>query len=67
MNVEELVADRRAVISVPEAGSLLGLRSSAAYAAAARGDLPVLHLGARRVVVPRARLLELLGIRGGTP
>lgn len=54
------VADR-AVISIPESGELLGLGRSSAYAAAVRGELPVLVIG-RRKVVPVAALLKLLGI-----
>lgn len=48
------------VLSVPRAGALLGLGRSASYSAARRGDLPTIKIG-RRVVVPRARLAELLG------
>jgi excisionase family DNA binding protein len=51
----------RGVLSVPEAGSLLGLGRSASYEAARRGDLPVLRFG-RRLVVPRARILRMLGV-----
>jgi excisionase family DNA binding protein len=51
----------RATITVPEAGRLLGVGRDAAYAAAERGELPVLRLG-RRLLVPVPRLLELLGI-----
>jgi hypothetical protein len=61
MTLDELVHDKRAVIPVPEAGAVLGLGRSASYAAVDRGDLPVLTLGRRRVV-PRARLLALLGV-----
>lgn len=48
-------------VSVPEAGQLLGIGRDAAYAAASRGELPVLRLG-RTLRVPVPRLLELLGI-----
>ena len=51
------------VLSVEEAGRLFGLRRSAAYAAAERGEIPVLRFG-RRLVVPTARLLNLLGLEG---
>lgn len=50
----------RTTISVPEAGRLLGVGKDSAYAAAERGEIPVLHLG-RRLRVPVPRLLELLG------
>jgi hypothetical protein len=47
-------------ISVPIAGQVVGIGRDAAYAAAARGELPVLRLG-RTLRVPVPRLLELLG------
>jgi excisionase family DNA binding protein len=50
-----------AVISVTEAGAMLGIGRSAAYSAAARGDLPTIRLG-RRIVVPTAALRRLLAI-----
>ena len=46
-------------VSVPEAGKLLGLGKDAAYAAAARGDLPVLRFG-RWLRVPTAALRAML-------
>jgi len=55
----------QAVCSVPEAGQILGLGKSAAYAAAASGRIPTLQLGERRVVVPVPRFLELLGATKG--
>ena len=48
------------VLGVEEAGRLLGLGRTAAYDAAARGELPTIRFG-RRLVVPRARLAALLG------
>jgi excisionase family DNA binding protein len=51
------------VLSVEEAGRLLDMRRSAAYAAAERGEIPVIRFG-RRLVVPTARLLNLLGLEG---
>lgn len=49
------------VLTVQEAGRLVGLGRSAAYDAAARGDLPTIRWG-RRVLVPTGRLLDLLGL-----
>ena len=40
--------------------SRLGISTSLAYEAAHRGELPVCRIG-RRMVVPRAALLRLLG------
>ena len=51
----------RATITVPEAGRILGVSRNTAYAAAARGELPVVRIG-RRVLIPRQRFLEMLGI-----
>ena len=51
----------RPVVSVPEAGELLGLGRSAAYDAVTRGELPTLRFG-RRLVVPTARLRQMLGL-----
>jgi excisionase family DNA binding protein len=48
-------------ITVERAASLLGLSRSAAYRAAATGQLPTLAFG-RRLVVPTFRLMQMLGI-----
>ena len=53
------LADDRLVLSVAEAGALLGLSRAFAYELVARGELPVVRFG-RRIVVPKAALLELL-------
>jgi excisionase family DNA binding protein len=47
-------------ISVERAARLLGLSRSAAYRAAATGQLPTLAFGRR--VVPTFRLMQMLGI-----
>ena len=52
----------RLTISVEEAGRLLGISRGAAYEAARRGELPVLRFG-RRLVIPRAQLMAMLGER----
>jgi len=52
-------ADERLAYSVPEAGRKLGLGRNASYAAAARGDFPVVRIG-RREFVPIARFNKLL-------
>ena len=43
----------------PETGRALGLSRSATYDAAARGDIPTLHIG-RRLLVPTAALRAML-------
>jgi excisionase family DNA binding protein len=53
--------DQRLVFSVPEVAELLGVSRAFGYELVARGDLPSLRLG-RRLVVPRAALLALVGV-----
>jgi excisionase family DNA binding protein len=48
-------------VSVREAGLLLGLSERSAYRAVGRGEIPVLRVG-RRLMVPTARLRQLVGI-----
>ncbi len=57
MNVRDLPP----TLTVEHGGQLLGISRYAAYQAASTGELPVLRLG-RRLVVPTARLLDMLGI-----
>jgi excisionase family DNA binding protein len=48
-------------LTVEEAGRLLGISRGAAYRAAACGQIPIIRLG-RRLLVPTARLHQLLGL-----
>jgi len=48
-------------MTVEQAGRLLGISRGAAYRAAACGQIPTIRLG-RRLLVPTARLHQLLGI-----
>ena len=50
----------RLVLTVAEAAEVLGVSRAFAYELAARGEIPVLRLGRRRLV-PRKALLEMLG------
>ena len=52
-----------ATIPLKQAGRLLGLGTSAAYAAAKRGDLQVIKIG-KKYSVPTAPLRRMLGIDG---
>ena len=52
--------DLRPTLTVEEAGELLGIGRSLAYEKAASGELPSIRLG-RRLVIPTASLLKLLG------
>ncbi len=56
----------RAVITVEEAGNLLGVARSGAYAAVKRGEIPTVRIG-RRLVVPTATLLRMLGVPSDAP
>ena len=51
----------RLVLTVAEAGKLLGISRAFAYELVARGDLPVVRLGRRRLV-PKRALYELVGM-----
>ena len=52
-------ADDRLVYTVAEAGELLGISRAFAYELVARGELPVIRLGRRRLV-PKVALLALI-------
>ena len=52
------------LISVPEACRLLGIGRDVGYRSIALGELPSLRLG-RRIFVPTARLLDMLGYAQG--
>lgn len=49
----------RLTLNVPEAGELLGISRSTAYALANSGHLPTIRLG-KRILVPRQALERLL-------
>lgn len=51
----------RSTCSVDEAASVLGIGRSTAFAAAHDGSLPTLRLS-KRLLVPTAKLLAMLGI-----
>ncbi len=55
------IHDYPATMTVEEAGELLGLSRSSAYRGAARGEIPTIRVG-RRLLVPTAKLLAMLGI-----
>ncbi|MGD0881295.1 MAG: helix-turn-helix domain-containing protein [Acidimicrobiales bacterium] len=58
-------SDDRLVFTVAEAGELLGISRAFAYELVARGELPVIKLGRRRLV-PKVALLALIGV-GDSP
>ncbi len=51
--------EERLVYTVAEAGEMLGISRAFAYERVARGELPVIRLGRRRLV-PKAALLALV-------
>ena len=61
MDIESLPA----TITVEQAAEILGISRSAAYRAVARGEIPVIRIG-RRLLVPTAKLLAMLGIESPT-
>ena len=52
---------RRRTLTIPEAAEKLGISRNSAYAAAARGELPLIRVG-KRLLVPSAALNAMLGI-----
>ena len=56
-----IVPGERLVLTVAEAGELLGISRAFAYELVARGELPVIRLG-RRIVVPKAALLAMVDL-----
>jgi excisionase family DNA binding protein len=50
----------RTTLTVEEVGPIIGISRSSAYEAARTGEIPTLRIG-RRLLVPVARLRELLG------
>jgi len=57
--------DNRLVYGVPEAGEMLGPTRNAAYAAAKRGEIPVIRIG-KLLRVPKVafdRMLERAGAK----
>ena len=58
-----VAGDDRLVFTVAEAGELLGISRAFAYELVARGELPVIRLGRRRLV-PKVALLALVEASG---
>jgi excisionase family DNA binding protein len=59
MDISSAHQEARLVYSVAEAGELLGISRAFAYELVARGDLPVIRLGRRRLV-PKVALVALV-------
>jgi excisionase family DNA binding protein len=54
-----MVMVEKLVLTVPEAGELLGVSRAHAYLMVKLGQIPVIKLG-RRIVVPKAALEKML-------
>ena len=52
------------VYSIEEAAALLRIGRNQCYAAARRGEIPVIRIGPRRMVVPKAALERMLAEAG---
>lgn len=62
MSITALAAtDLPVTMTIEAAARLLGISRGAAYRAAAAGQIPTIRIG-RRLLVPTARLLEMLGV-----
>lgn len=54
----------RLTMTVEETGEALGVSRATAYLLAKTGRIPVIRLGERRLVVPKAALLKMLDEAG---
>lgn len=59
MDTSRVQEEERLVYTVAEAGELLGISRALAYELVARGELPVIRLGRRRLV-PKIALVALV-------
>lgn len=50
--------------TIDEAATLLGIGRNTAYECAARGELPVIRMGLKRLLVPKAALDKMLADAG---
>ena len=62
--IQEKTSETRLTFTVPEAGRMLGISRSLAFQMAHTGQLPVIRLGERRLVVPKAALQRMLDEAG---
>jgi excisionase family DNA binding protein len=58
------MAERPLTLTVEEAGRMLGVSRGVAYEAVRRGQVPSIRVG-RRILVPRLRLEQMLGLENG--
>lgn len=55
----------RPTLTVEETAEILGVSRGAAYKAAQSGEIPTLRIG-RRILIPTAKLLDMLGVEEPT-
>ena len=55
-----MVVQERLVVSVEEAGKLLGISRTTAYECVRRGLIPALRISERRWIVPKAAIAQML-------
>jgi len=60
----ETAKTERLTMTVEEAGEALGISRATAYLLARTGGIPVIRLGERRLVVPKAALSRMLSEAG---
>jgi excisionase family DNA binding protein len=60
---DETQKNVKLVYGVPEAGAMLGLSRNSSYAAAKRGDLPIIKIG-KLIRVPKAAFDRMLSEAG---
>lgn len=63
-----MASDEALVLTPKEAMKILRCSRSTLYAGLKNGNIPSIHLGPRKVVIPRAKLMAMLGgDNDGTP
>jgi excisionase family DNA binding protein len=60
------LATPSAVLTIEEASAVLRISRGSAYEAARTGQIPTIRIG-RRLLVPRAKLLQMLGEEESRP
>ena len=66
MAKQEISAElQKLTMSVERASELLGISRGAGYRAARTGELPTIRFG-KKILIPTAKLRELLGIKEST-
>ena len=58
-SISDQLADDRLVLSVAEAGALLGLSRAFAYESVAKGEIPCIRIG-KRILIPKIALDKML-------